>query len=293
MLYYFVYRPIRREGRLSWDGMFFICALGMVWQDQLQNVFGYHVLVNTEFINWGSWYNFIPGWLPDQRTLAEPVVWITIWYGYAILFGAIATNWVMRKAKQRWPSVGNVGLVGICFTLLFVVLVPMEIAYMALGMYTYPSAIEELTLFHGHYYQYPLYEAFLYSVFWTACSCLRYYRNDRGESIAERGISNVKVSQKKRNGLRFLAMWGVMNIAYISLYNLPVAMVGGLHPDTFPEDIQKRSYFVQQVCGEGTGYACPGEAVPLQHGNSAHLDENGRLIVPEGVKLPTSVPYID
>lgn len=118
VLYWFVYRPIRREGRMSWDGMFFLCALGLVWQDQLQNIFGYHVLVNAEFVNWGSWYNFIPGWMPtDKMTLVEPVLWITIWYGYATLFGAIATNWVMRKAKQRWPSIGNAGLITLCFGL--------------------------------------------------------------------------------------------------------------------------------------------------------------------------------
>lgn len=82
-----------------------------------------------------------------------------------------------------------------------------------------------------------------------------------------------------------------MNVAYIAIYNLPVAMIGGLHPHTFPDDIQKRSYFVQQACGEGTGYACPGGAVPLQHGNSAYLDENGKLVVPDGVTLPKVVPF--
>ena len=63
------------------------------------------------------------------------------------------------------------------------------------------------------------------------------------------------------------------------------------HMSTYPADVQKRSYFTQGMCGEGTNLACFGPAIPNPRAEkSARVTPDGKLFVPEGTELPPPVP---
>jgi hypothetical protein len=117
----------------------------------------------------------------------------------------------------------------------------------------------------------------LMAVLWTGWACLRYFRNDRGETIAECGLDRLHLSQKGRLGVRFLALVGACNVVIFATYNLPMALAG-LYSDPWPTDITSRSYFTNGICGPGTTYACPGPEVPINRPRSAHLDPGGGLV---------------
>jgi hypothetical protein len=51
-----------------------------------------------------------------------------------------------------------------------------------------------------------------------------------------------------------------------------------LNADSWPADIQSRSYFTAGMCGDGTDYACWGPGVPLPRVGAPHLDPDGRLV---------------
>src|SRR5438309_6507979 len=64
--------------------------------------------------------------------------------------------------------------------------------------------------------------------FWTACAFLRYFRSDRGETLAERGVDDIRLSGKFRTGLRFLALTGFVNLA--NRFRLPAYPRRLVHP---------------------------------------------------------------
>jgi hypothetical protein len=280
-VYWWVMRHVVRRKPLSLDGMLVIALLSGYWQDQLSNFLRFSFNWNAHFINWGSWSNFLPLWVvPKGNLFPEPVLFEWSLYVIAILPGMIFGNWLMRKASARYPHWGAVRLLTTVFVLFAAMDIAFEIGWLRLGLYTYPSAIRWLTLFHGHYYQFPLLEAVFYPFCWTLLTALRYYRNDKGETIVERGIEKVHATYRQKRVLRVLALCGAWNVILFFSYNMPMGLIHGLYGDTWPQDIVKRSYFTYGMCGPGTEYACPSQSVPIPHKGSAHVDTQGELVVP-------------
>jgi len=96
-------------------------------------------------------------------------------------------------------------------------------------------------------------------------SSVRYFVDDHGNSLAERGIETVKASGLRRAGLRFLAIFGAFSVIVLAFYNIPTAIMAA-HSTAWPADTQKRSYLLDGICGQGTDRACPGPGVPITIG---------------------------
>lgn len=281
-LYWFVFRPLHRDRRLSFDGMLVLCLGLLYWQDPTPNYFNYGAFTyNSYLTNFGSWAEFIPGWLAHGtgHSYAEPILWAGPSYVYALMTGIIAANVLMRRIRSRWPHLGTLSLVGAAYAFIVSFDLLLELVMARVGAITYSGAIESLTFFHGHYYQFPIYESFLVAGFWTALACLRFFRDDKGRSTVERNLDEVRATGRQKTGLRFLALVGVTQIAFLS-YNVAWSWFA-LHNDAWPKDVERRSYFTQRVAGLGTEYAPPGPEVPTPRRNSAHVAPDGRLVVPE------------
>ncbi len=48
-----------------------------------------------------------------------------------------------------------------------------------------------------------------------------------------------------------------------------------------PDIVNHRSYLRSEICGPGTGYACPGGTFRSRGGVGAHLNPEGKLIAPD------------
>jgi hypothetical protein len=44
------------------------------------------------------------------------------------------------------------------------------------------------------------------------------------------------------------------------------------------------------ICGEDTDRPCPDPALPMPLQNSGYIDNDGQLVLPDGVQLPDVVP---
>ena len=99
------------------------------------------------------------------------------------------------------------------------------------------------------------------SSLFTAVAALRYFTNDRGEMVIERGIEKVKGGPGKKLVIRALAAVAATHLLLIVFYNIPNSVIG-LHSNEWPADLQERSYLTDFVCGDETDRACPGAAVP-------------------------------
>ena len=93
----------------------------------------------------------------------------------------------------------------------------------------------------------------------------------------------------KQQLTRFLAIFAASSAFFFVFYNIP-AQWFALHQDAWPADLLKRSYFLMGICGEDTDRLCPDPAVPVPGKKSGYIDSDGKLKLPDGVTLPTTVP---
>ncbi len=278
MLWRYLVKPWRREGHITLDGLLIISFTLLVWQDPLSDWMGPGFTYNTWLPNWGSWLSVLPGKVfPQGGKLAEPPI-ITcplyIWAGFGFV---LVCNWVMRRVKAKRPQTGKFGLVMTCFATIVILDFIWEMTMMRGGYWAYTSTINSLTVFPSKYYRFPLYESVTLGMTWTAFSCIRYFKNDRGQLAAERGIDLVRGSTKAKAWLRFLAIYGMLSLVFLVLYQMPYAYFVA-NSDGPPKDIASRSYFIEGICGAGTTYACWGKGVPIPRPGSGHLDPAGNYI---------------
>lgn len=284
MVFFWIVRPWLRERRLTSDGMLLIGGLSCIWQDMLPSYHTPFFTYNTAFIQFGSWNNFIPGFqTPNSHLIAEPLVFALGIYPVSLLLASVLGLRLISTARARWPQMGNTGLFALVFVPLAVVDAVVELAFLRLGLYAYPAAWGP-TAFKGHYYQYPLIIAFLWGgCFWTAMTAIRYFKDDRGRTVAERGAEELRATRRQKTGLRLLAVVGLVNAMFM-VFNFALMNVAA-RSGRWSDDVVKRSYLTNQLCGPGTDYACPGPAIPMARPHSAHVGPDGTLVVPEGTKL--------
>ncbi|OBK30712.1 DUF5135 domain-containing protein [Mycobacterium asiaticum] len=293
-LWWFIIRPWRRERRITLDGMLFGAMGLMFFQDPLLNYFNTWCTYNTWLFNRGSWSSHIPGWVsPEEpgRQVAEPLLTNTPGYAYGVLLITIVGCWVMRKIKARWPNISNLRLIAVTYAFtVFLDLIMEGCILLPIGFYSYPGAIQAVSLNAGHYYQWPVYEGLMWGGVQAALCCLRYFTDDRGRTVVERGLDRVSGGFVRQQSVRFLAIFGGVSACFFIFYNVPAQWLG-MHADPWPQDVQRRSYLNGGICGDGTDKPCPNPVLPLPTKRSGYIDFDGRLVLPDGAQLPTSVPF--
>jgi hypothetical protein len=283
--WHFLVKPWRRERRLTSDGVMFL-SFPSLWflMDPQQNYLRTTVNFNSHVVNIGCPQCHVPGWInPHADRFPEPLVGMLI-YGGPIFLGAVVCCAIMRRAKRRWPHLGPLGLVGVAVGCMASADLIMELGWVLTGFYTYGGVIKQFTVFHGHFWQWPLYEPLMWGPTWAGFACIRYFKDDKGRSLAERGVDQIRTTPSKQAGLRLLAMVGALNTTMFILFALPNQWVAVL-VNSYPSDVQSRSYFTNMMCGPGTDTACPGENVPIPMGNnSIRLGPDHEIVRPAGVR---------
>jgi hypothetical protein len=293
-IWWFIVRPWRRERRITLDGMLMVSMGLMFFQDPLLNYFNTWCTYNTWLWNRGSWSPYIPGWVsPDSpgHQVPEPLLINAPGYTAGVLVITIFGCWVMRKIKARWPGISNMRLILVTFAFTFVLDFVMEAGFMLpFGLYTYPGSIRSVTVFADTYHQWPIYEGLMWGGVQAALCSLRYFTDDRGRTIAERGLDHVRGGVAKQQFVRFLAVFAAVSSCFFFIYNVPAQWIG-MHSDPWPADHLKRSYFNGDTCGAGSDQPCPDPSLPIPTRRSGFINNDGQLVLPDGVKLPATVPF--
>jgi hypothetical protein len=293
-IWWFFIRPWRRERRITLDGMLFASMGLMFFQDPLLNYFNTWCTYNTWLFNRGSWTSHIPGWVsPEEpgRQVAEPLLTNVPGYAYGVLLITIVGCAVMRKIKARWPGISNLRLIAVTYAIAFVFDFVMEgLVLLPIGRYTYPGAIRSVSINADTYYQWPVYEGLMWGAVQAALCCLRYFTDDRGRTVVERGLDHVPGGFARQQFTRFLAIFAGVSACFFAFYMGPAQWIA-LHADPWPQDHQQRSYFTGGICGDGTDKPCPHPALPIPTNRSGYINVDGQLVMPEGVSVPPIVPF--
>jgi Spirocyclase AveC-like len=154
-----------------------------------------------------------------------------------------------------------VALVALVYPLMMVWDLIIEGAFTNLGFYTMAGG--RLSFFPDSYSKFPLLEPVFIATLLTPVVALRFFRNDRGETVIERGVDGLRVSERRKVLLRALAVIGFIQLNYLLMYNIPVAAYMGVKPGVWPAQVQAYPYLTDHLCGATTGRLCPGPGIPL------------------------------
>jgi Spirocyclase AveC-like len=292
-LFWFVLiRPWRRSGRPPFDGLLISGLFFVSCQDPLSSYFENWYTYNSWMLNFGAWNKSFPGWMSyaqPGRMASEPILFTIPAYIYYLFGLAVIGCIVMRQIQRRW-NVGPLGLVAGCWISLAACSFVVEgLIWFPLGILTYPGGVGP-KIFPSTYHTFPLHECAFIGAIGTGLALLRFHVNDRGETVAERGISRLRLSAGKEAGLRFLAVAGIANLLFFGLYNVPVAAIVA-HGAAWPKDEQKRSYLTNYICGAGSDRLCPDAHMPLRRPDGIYINAAGQVVIPKGMHLPRQVPF--
>ena len=102
----------------------------------------------------------------------------------------------MRKSKQLWPNLTSFWLVAVCFGAMCLFDVLLEgIIWLPMGVFEYPGG--HWALFPDTYHKYPLNETFTIGSVFTALAAMRYFTNDKGQMVIERGYDQLRGSRRE------------------------------------------------------------------------------------------------
>src|SRR5256714_6894359 len=207
MVWKFLLRPLVRERTFTFDGMMIVAVLLMYFYDPLDNYFNYTFSYNAHFLNFASWARYVPGLqATNQNLFPEPFVVMGGFYAIFMFGSAVFGCWYLRRAKAKHPAMTNLGLFAHLFAVVLFLDLVVENVFMRTQFAAYPGTVRSLTLFAGRYYQFPLYEPFIIATFVSGTTALRWFRDDRGLSLAERGSETLRLSGRPRTYLLFLAV---------------------------------------------------------------------------------------
>ena len=263
-IWFWVIAPWRRDGKISLDGMIALAGSTTVFWDLCLNYTATGLLYNSHLINYGAWTTGSwPSWVsPAGNLLPEPIFVTFPGYLALVVSQAFIICGIARKAKQRWPEMGAVSIV--CLIVVGVTILDsvLEIALVRSGVYAYPGGIRAITLFAGETYQFPLSEGFLFGGLAVgAMACLWFFKDDKGLTLAERGIERTRLSEGNQRWMRFFAIYGFIHMAFFALYMVPNQWLA-LHADAFPEGYP--SYMMNGMCVSGPQHnLCPGPGIPI------------------------------
>lgn len=262
-----IIKPYRKTGAPKTLGLLGIGFFVAIFWDPSMNWIQQGCVYNSFLFNRGFLSAYIPGWMsPRGDLLPEPLLaWAGGYPGF-LIWMALSGVALMRLCKAKFPNISNAKLmvVGMFGSMLFDGVLETCLIRLT-GIYAYPGSIRSLSLFAGHWYQFPIYEATCFGGWVGLCGILLYFKDDKGLTWVERGVEKLdmcKNSNFRKALVRAVAVIGFCSVAEVIFYVLPMPLLTA-NADPFPEDTPAFFTTGSRMIGPGTGIAIPRPDLPI------------------------------
>lgn len=252
--------PWRRAGKITTDGLILLALpFGWFWDPWMnysQNWFTY----NGHLFNMGSWTSHAPSFVAaNQNQFPEPLLVgfaYVFWVFPCMLLGCRVMDW----ARARRPGLSTAGVIGVGLLACIIIDGTIEFVAVRLGFYAMPGAWPHLLLFGGTRWQFPITEAIFGGIGTFAWVVIRYFKDDRGLTLSERGANQLRMPERWRTVTRYLAIVGGLALA-IAVFNV-LCQFQALHSGRWPQDTPS---YLTTTCPElkTDQAACGGPGIPI------------------------------
>ncbi|MEH6374741.1 spirocyclase AveC family protein [Streptomyces sp. KLMMK] len=206
-------RDCRRARTVTLPAALFVGFYFCVWLDPILNYRYLTYIANRQAPNVTSWGPYIPGWNPPHPELAIESLFAASGFVYGLMVAWPLLQWLItdRIAAKR-PHWGMARLLAATMVVGVVVDTVAEGLWLQTGLLSYPSSLQALSLFGGHWYQVPLQMGLMVALlFGTPIVMMRLYAIRHGTTVhIFRGSETV--STRWSGWLRLLAGIGFTNV---------------------------------------------------------------------------------
>lgn len=223
-------RESRRLGRASFELKLWVALLLTSFWDSVTNVFQPIWFYSSDFVNLNEWWGHAPGFVsPAGGHEPFPVVALVFLYPCFVLESRLAVKgWT--AVRRRYPGISTVRLLVVGLAMSLVVGAAISWTFIAPHLWAGPGM--GAMIVDTSSYSWSVAE-FLYVGTWSATVCaLRFFVDDQGRSLAERGLEAMPPWRQAVVGTMAMTTW--CSVAVI-VYSSVVAFTG-FHANAYPED---------------------------------------------------------
>jgi hypothetical protein len=243
----------RAQRRLTFDAMLFIGLLLTVFWDTVVNFAEPLWFYSSNWLNLNEWWGHAPFVINAAAGRGPfPILALGLLYPFFV-FDAMIICAVMRRAQRRWPDISRARLVAVAFVPASLIGAILSLIMILPHLWAGPGM--PLSMLGGDY-RWSIGE-FLYIGLWsTTLASLRFFVNDRGERLTERGLEHLPAGP--RTTLALLATIAACNLSVI-LWSSPLVLAG-FKATRYPNYPRSLSTVVCDTPGlHGSAYGpCPG-----------------------------------
>jgi hypothetical protein len=237
-----VVRDCLRRRAFTTDASIIVAGFFMLFWDPMVNWMQPNFFYSSQWINVNTWTGYAP-WVvnPTASQMPQPIVFIGLIYPFGLLAFSMLLNKGMSAARRRWPEITNARLIAGTFVGGLSLCLLLEAPIFLMNLWGLPGAPDELALFDNDH-RFAWAEYVTTTIVFTTLGCVRFFRNDKGQTIAERGLDNL--SPGARALVATLATTTLFAIAIWVL--LLIQIPAGLHAAPYPQGYPK--HMINDLC---------------------------------------------
>lgn len=250
-------RGCRRAHRiLTFDVMLCLACATIFWSDFGTNFFQPMFLMSSNFINLNNTCGHMPFVVnPDCGRAADPIPFLFLAETFLFPACAIGVCKLVGRARTAWPRISAAKVFGLVL-LIGMVGALLEVLMIALGLWTYTGP-RWMSLSPGRGTQWHVVVWLETGLFFVFLSAIRVFRDDKGQTLVDRGLEHHK--PRARKAITMMALYACVQLVSWGPGTMPLMAV------SFYQDgwAKMPAYLVNDVCDapgiEETRYGgCPG-----------------------------------
>lgn len=249
-----------RERRIVFDVVMVIAGFFTLFWDPMVNWMQPNFMYSSQWVNLNTWTGNAPFVVNPTASLMPQPVFIMLIYPFGLLAFAMIINHGMTAVKRRFPQISNFGLILFAYFYGWILAFFLEAPAFLNNLWALPGAPAALSFFgNNHRFAWPEYVTT--AIVFTTFASVRFFRNDRGQTIGERGLDGLSVAKRTVvSTLATIALFA-MSMWVLLLVQIPAGLHASPYPDGYP------AHLINGLCNvpgsknwtEPTTYGpCPG-----------------------------------
>ena len=244
-------RRKRAGQRIGFDVKFLIAGALGFWTDPMDNFIQPIWLYNSNWVNVGTWAGHMPFVLnPAAGTLPEPILFGPLVYSFGLLAFAVGVEKLARAIMRRRPDLSTAGVWLRLIVVGGVIDLALETPLLAMQLERMAGFPSWLSIGGHSPMKFAAMELLGCAVIFSGFGLLRMSRDDRGDTVVERGCGPGVRGQ-------LVSILAVIGLVQLSLIGVNAGLAAeGLYSDHYPSN---PPYLLNGTCGPTTQYGpCPG-----------------------------------